>query len=303
MTETRREARPDFLDNSMIVGAHPDDELLWFTSILPRVDEVVIVYSDFWAQPGIGERRRAAIADYPRGNVTCLDIAEAGAYGCAEWTQPRPSPHGISLGLEASRREITRLARKSISKVAPLDITRIAAEGVARAYEANFHAIYDALKTRVRPGMNVFTHNPWGEYGHEEHVQLFRVLDRLREEVGFRLWMSNYCTDRAMPLAMRYFHRAPGGYIRLPADKAFADRVAEVYRRHDCWTWAVDWAWFDEECFMEAPAADSEPEAHRHLFPLNFFTIDAQRSSKWLPLAVTMSVASAAIGVTLAEAI
>lgn len=303
MKATDGRARPDFLDNSMIVGAHPDDELLWFTSILRQVDEVVIVFSDFWGQPGIGERRRAAIADYPRANVTCLDLAEAGAYGCADWTKPVPSPYGITLGLEANRREITRLARKSVARLPVVTLATVASDSVARAYEANYHALYRALRERVRPGMNVFTHNPWGEYGHEEHVQVFRVLERLRGEVGFRLWMSNYCTERAMPLAMRYFDRCPGGYVRLPADKAFADKVAGLYRRHDCWTWADDWAWFDEECFMEAPSEDSEPQSHRHLFPLNFFTIDAAQSRKWLPIALSMSVASAAIGVTLADAI
>jgi hypothetical protein len=295
--------RPDFLRNSVIVGAHPDDELLWFNSILRDVDAVIVVFRDFWAQPEIGAKRAAALAEYPRGNVTCLDIGEAGAYGCADWSQPVLTDHGIALGLEANRREVTRLARLSFSRVAPADRVPVGRAGVARAYEANFFAIYRSLKERLTAEMNVFTHNPWGEYGHEEHIQVFRVLQKLREEIGFRLWMSNYCTDRAMPLAMRYFESCPGGYIRLPTDKAFADQVAAVYKQHDCWTWADDWAWFDEECFMEAPRAHSDSEPHRHLFPLNFFTIDGQRSRKWLPIALTMSAASAALGVALSEAI
>ena len=31
--------KPAFLEDSLIVAAHPDDELLWFTSILKDVDE------------------------------------------------------------------------------------------------------------------------------------------------------------------------------------------------------------------------------------------------------------------------
>lgn len=295
--------RPEFLRNSVIVAAHPDDELLWFSSIIRDVDRIVIVHRDFWAQPGIGTRRAAALAAYPRGNVECLDIDESGAYGCADWSDPAISEFGISLGLEANRREVTRLARMSLSKIAPKQqAASIAAAGVARAYAANFHEIRDALKGRLTADMNVFTHNPWGEYGHEEHIQVFRVLQRLRDEIGFNLWMSNYCTDRAMPLAMRYFESCPGSYVRLPTDKAFADAVAAVYKAYDCWTWADDWAWFDEECFMETPRADSDSRPHRHLFPLNFFTIDAARSRKWLPIALTMSAASAAISVAISEA-
>lgn len=294
--------KPAFLEDSLIVAAHPDDELLWFTSILKDVDEVIVVFQDFWAKPGLGDARRKVFADYPRGNVSCLDIAESGAYGCADWTNPVTSDTGLAFGLEANRRAITRLTKRSLSVVgAPAMPT--APEAVARAYDANAAAIRAALVPRLRPGMNVFTHNPWGEYGHEEHVQLFRVLSALRDEIGFTLWMSNYCTDRALPLAMRYFETTPGGYIRLPADKAFADRVADVYRVHGCWTWADDWAWFDEECFMEAPREGSDPAPHRHLFPLNLFTIDAARQKNWIPLALTVSAATAAISVTLSEAI
>jgi LmbE family N-acetylglucosaminyl deacetylase len=288
----------------VIIGAHPDDELLWFNAIIRDVDAVIVVFRDFWAQPGIGTRRAAALADYPRDNVTSLDISEAGAYGCADWLEPKLNEHGIVLGLEASRREITRVARNSLARVAATaDPVSLQASGVARAYALNHHAIYAALKPRLHADMNVFTHNPWGEYGHEEHVQVFRVVDRLRREIGFKLWMSNYCTDRSMPLAMRYFRQAPGEYLRLPTDKAFAERVADVYKRHDCWTWDDDWAWFDEECYMEAPRAHSDSAAHRHLFPLNFFTIDKPRAKKWLPLALTMSAASAALSVAIAEAI
>ncbi len=293
----------EFLKNSIIVAAHADDELLWFNSILRDVDEAVVVFRDFWAQPDLGARRDAALAEYPHPSVSCLGIDEAGAYGCADWTAPVLSEHGVSLGFEANRRELTRVARKSISKMAPATARKVASESVVRAYEANFGAIYRALKPLLRRDMNVFTHNPWGEYGHEEHIQVFRVLERLREEIGFRLWMSNYCTERSLPLAMRYFRTAPGRYIRLPTDKAYAESVADIYKKHGCWTWADDWAWFDEECFMEAPREASDAEPHRHLFPLNFFTIDAVPSRNWLPLALTMSAASAALGVALSDAI
>lgn len=292
-----------FLKNSIIIGAHPDDELLWFNSILRDVDEVVIVFQDFWARPEIGAARAAALADYPRGRVTCLGVAESGAYGCADWANPTINEFGLAFGIEANRRELRRFAKMSLSKVAAYPPDRVASASVARAYQANFHSIREALRPRLRRDMNVFTHNPWGEYGHEEHVQVFRALQSLREEIGFRLWMSNYCTDRALPLAMRYFDACPGGYVRLPTNKAFADEVAAVYKKHDCWTWADDWAWFDEECFMEAPSAEGDSAPHKHLFPLNVFTIDAARSGKWLPLALTVSVASAAIGATISETI
>ena len=294
-------AMHNFLHNSIIVAAHPDDELLWFNSILRDVGEVIVVYREFWAQPGLGEARSKVFDEYPRPAVSCLDVDESGAYGCADWTNPALSEFGIAFGYEANKRELKRFTKRSLSIVGSAASYPTAADSVARAYEANFHRIREALRARLRPGMNVFTHNPWGEYGHEEHIQVHRAIASLRDEIGFTMWMSNYCTDRAMPLAQRYFMNAPGDYIRLPTDKAFAEEVAAVFKKHGCWTWADDWAWFDEECFMETPRDDSDAVAHRHLFPLNFFTIDGQRQKSWLPLALTMSVASAAIGVTLSE--
>ena len=290
-----------FLRNSIIIGAHPDDELLWFSSILRDVDEVIIVYSDFWAQPGIGDRRRCAVAAYPRANVSCLNIGESGSYGCADWSRPVLNEFGIAFSLEANRRAITRAAKRSLRLVGSGSSYPTAGETVSRAYESNYIAIRESLKSRLRPSMNVFTHNPWGEYGHEEHIQLFRVLDSLRDEIGFTLWMSNYCTDRALPLAMRYFEATPGEYVRRAADKEFATKVADVYKANECWTWAQDWAWFDEECFMQAPRLDTKASPHRHLFPLNFFTIDHTKENSWLPLTLTVSAASAMIGATLSE--
>lgn len=289
----------DFLANSMIVGAHPDDEMLWFNAIVGKVDEIVIVYRDFWAQPGLGEARRRAIADLPLTNVTCLDVAEAGTYGCANWADPSLSPHGIELGIEETRREMTRLAKRSAGSVLPLQLNASPAR-VAAHYRQNYATIRAALAPRLRPEMNVFTHNPWGEYGHEDHLQVFRVLDDLRAEIGFTLWMSNYCTERALPLAMRYFAKAPGPYVRLPSDTALAALIAETYRRHDCWTWADDWAFFEEECYMEAPRGQ-DGGAHHHLFPLNLFTIGERQRSLMMPLAAGAMAMSAMMGAILME--
>lgn len=291
-----------FLENSMIVAAHADDEILWFNSIAADVDQVIVVYCDFWAHPELGSARAASFAEYPRDNVECLKIDESGAAGCANWASPQLTNYGMALGVEANRRAIMRLAKKSLSMVAAYDRNRIAGESVLSAYRRNFDAICDALRPKLRADMNVFTHNPWGEYGHEEHIQVFRALEKLRDEIGFRLWISNYCTDRAMPLAQRYFRSEPADYVRLPCNKAFAEQVASVYKKHGCWTWADDWVWFDDECFMEAPREHSRDEPHRHLFPLNFFSIgDFPQRKGWLPLAMTATAASVALAATMTD--
>lgn len=287
-------SRPSFLENSLIIAAHPDDELLWFNAILKDIDEVLLVYGPFWAKPELGTQRAAALAEHPHPRISSLDLPESGAYGCANWLAPTESPHGITLNFETHKREAKRLSLMALTRIGAAG-KNVAADSITTAYETNFERLCAALRTRLRPGMNVFAHNPWGEYGHEEHVQVFRALQILRREIGFVLWMSNYCTNRSLPLAMQYFQTAPSTYLRLPTDKAYAESVADVYKRHDCWTWADDWSWFDEECYMQAPDASIKPVSQQHLFPLNLFTIDVAPKRNLVPMAIGLTAGAAAL--------
>lgn len=259
---------PGFLQNSLIVAAHPDDELLWFGAILPRVEQVLLVFEDYWPDTQIGPARARALENFPRDGVASLRLPEVGTYGCADWRNPKLSEHGIEFGPEAVKRDLKQRAMRLLGK------SRAPSRGVAARYADNFQTLVTELRPKLTGNMNVFTHNPWGEYGHEDHVQVFRALDLLRGEIGFSLWMSNYCTERSLPLALRYFDNAGHLTIELPVDKVFADRVAEVYRQSGCWTWSDSWNWFDTEIYMEAPLRPVDHPTQGHLMPLNFFNIE-----------------------------
>jgi len=216
------------LENAVLVVAHPDDEVLWFGSILREVGKVIIAFRDYAGVPGLGERRTTAMAELPYASLTCLGIAEAGSLKRANWGDPTTTEFGLALD-EAAEHSETRLH-----------------------YERNFATLRAALAGALTADIDVFTHNPWGEYGHEDHVQVYRVVERLQQSIGFRLWTSNYCSNRSATLASRY-HIDDRPVKRLPIDRAFAGRVARIYQRHDCWTWARDWVWPDEDCFLPGP--------------------------------------------------
>ena len=260
-----------FLKNSVIVAAHADDEILWFSSIMKDVDRVLIAYENYWAEPGIGQRRAKAVTEIPHSNIENLQIDEAGCYGCAVWEKPELSEHGIAFGPHILKRELKRRVLRALP-IASLK-AKTSAKSVSENYAVNFDLLYDRLDRELTSDMNVFTHNPWGEYGHEEHIQVYRVVEKLRVKKGFTQWMSNYCTNRSLPLAMTYFLDQPTSFQRYPTDKVYAEDIAEIYRKHDCWTWRDDWAWFDDECFMQAPKEQSHAGSQAHLFPLNLFSI------------------------------
>ncbi|MEP1208741.1 MAG: hypothetical protein ABJM29_14675 [Rhizobiaceae bacterium] len=260
--------RPAMLNNSVIIAAHPDDELLWFGAILKQVDRVLLVFEDYWPDPTIGPARAAALAHFPRPGVSSLQLAEAATYGCADWRNPVLTDWGIELGRQCELRD----AKQAVKRLAGR--SNAPRQGIRSRYRQNFETLTEHLRGELTADMNVFTHNPWGEYGHEDHVQVHRVVSSLRAEIGFTQWMSNYCTERALPLATTYFDSAKPQFETLPVDKPFADAVAQVYRDAGCWTWSDDWQWFDTECYMQAPSAQKMLKSQGHLFPLNLFNID-----------------------------
>ncbi len=256
-----------FLKNSIIIAAHPDDELLWFNSILDQVNQVIVIFEDYWPDPSIGDARRSALKKYPHPNIRSLEIPEAATFGCANWMSPKLSPEGLEFGSTVLLRDLKQTAMRAIGK------SRAPSYGIKAHYQRNYKLIYEALRPLVTPEMNVFTHNPWGEYGHEDHVQLFRVVSDLQSEIGFTQWMSNYCTDRSLPLAVTYFDNQDRDWIELPTNISYAEKVADVFRETGCWTWKDDWKWFRTECFIEAPRSQARPGPQQSLLPLNMFNM------------------------------
>jgi hypothetical protein len=108
--------------------------------------------------------------------------------------------------------------------------------------------------------MNIFTHNPWGEYGHEDHVQVYRIVESLRRELGFKLRVSSYISSRSEPLARQYAETDSVQPLWCPIDPSVAADVADTYKRHGCWTWTDDWTWGKDECFLGSPVQRS-PES------------------------------------------
>lgn len=257
------------LSNIVVVVAHPDDENLWFSSVLRQASKIIVVYEDAWAEPDIGEKRAAAIAELPHPNIKSLKIPEAGTYGCANWENPEISEHGIMFSNEALKREIKRKAVRAIPGLA----INSAPKSVTQIYTENYYSILELLRSELTSDMNVFTHNPWGEYGHEDHLQVFRVVDQLQSEIGFKQWMGNYVTNRSLPLAKTYFGADVGDPICMKTDVAYAQEFTDVYKKHDCWTWRDDWKWFDQECFTIAPKAQSSDPEQTHIGPMNVFSI------------------------------
>lgn len=211
--------------------AHPDDEVLWLSSVVGTASRIVFCYGAPFGRPEKAMARRRAIAALPLAGVVDLGIPESGARTDFEWARPEPTPTGVAIRDAAA----------------------------ARRYEANFARLTDSLRVPLTGIGRVFTHNPWGEYGHVEHIQVHRAVVALQRELGFMIGFSNYVGEASWPLA-RQLAPLPCWSERrsLPTDRITARRLRRVYRRHRAWTWSIAHRWPDRETLYDQPPPGSE---------------------------------------------
>lgn len=255
MTEPNQSA---IQGRSALVVAHPDDEILWFSSVLRDVDEVIICFRDVPSRPDWTSGRRRAEESFPLTKATFLGLTESEVFNGADWRAPVVTATGVDI----KRRE------------------NVLAGYDAQRYYDNFDQLCSALSQRLKGISVVFTHNPWGEYGHEEHVQVYRAVSHVRPSVGFDVRYSNYCSTRSYHLMLQHIAGFHSNYVTRETQPALAKSIEEHYRRNGCWTWPFeDYVWFTHECFMQDESQRPAPSASGHIFPLNFIKIEVPWSN------------------------
>lgn len=215
-----------------VVVAHPDDEALWLSSVVGSVDRVFFCFADPFGKPRKAAARRQAVAALPLKGVVEIGLPESGARRYVDWAHPRLTPMGIEIV------EPTLRAR----------------------YEANFARLTESLRGALAGLESVYTHNPWGEYGHPDHIQVHRAVAALQAELGYTMWFSNYVGRASWTLARQLAGEARWTErVVLPTDLAIAHRLRRVYRRFGAWTWKRGHRWPASETLYGAPPAGRGP--------------------------------------------
>lgn len=216
---------------SAVVVAHPDDESLWLSSVLASADQVVFCFGDLFERPKLSAARRRAVAALPLAALADLRLPESGGGVSVDWANPRPTTAGIEIF-----------------------------DGAARArYEANYPRLIAALRPLLAACSDVYTHNPWGEYGHADHIQVYQAVAELQAELGYTIWFSNYVGSASWSLAQR-LGREPFWARRrtVQPDEVTARSLMRVYRRHGAWTWTRWHLWPAYETLYGQPAGNHE---------------------------------------------
>jgi hypothetical protein len=215
-------------DRLVVVMAHPDDEILWASSVLRKAERIVLVYGELPCAADLTEGRRKAMAQFPLNTLDWLEMVESGVFDSASWPQPAETsyglrPHPVLGGLESFD---------------------------AERYRTQFEPLRDQLRERLKGVKNVVVHGPWGEYGHEDHIQVFRVVASLQEGLGFQIWVPGYFADKSEALMRRNLTFLGAPSPALPTDRPLAPAMADIYKATGCWTWFDTYDWPGEERFF-----------------------------------------------------
>jgi len=240
---------------SAVVVAHPDDEALWFSAILDNVERVIFCFEAIASCPAWTDGRKQILERYPLTSVESLRLPEAEVFDGADWCHPIRNDIGL------------RVERRSYS------LPGFSLE----TYRANYAELYRQLHERLRGMTRVYTHNPWGEYGHEEHIQVYTVIKALQKQLGFELWSSNYFSNKSYILMCATLAETDYDYYSVGTNRILAEELRELYRQCGCWTWYPDYVWPAQECFISARATKS---ALHQAVPLNFIRVEAPRDSQ-----------------------
>ena len=226
-------------DNSALVVAHPDDEVLWFSSILDKVSQIVIVFVDPDSHAAIDGHRC-------RDKIVTLDVGQVRSHNLSNWPHPEETGYGLRLSGDA---DLDDAYRKQADNVA------------------------EKLEATLADCKNVFTHNPWGEYGHEAHVQLSKVTTTLARKRGARVWYNNYVSGKSSRLMRNFVNGFRNDYYTHEVDIDQAREIAATYTRSGTWSFASDYAWFPSECFVRGPLEPSAEPSEGTLFPVNYIRV------------------------------
>jgi LmbE family N-acetylglucosaminyl deacetylase len=235
-----------------VVVAHPDDEALWLSSVVASAERIVFGFGAVFDRPARSEARRRAVAALPLNRIVNLEISESGV----DWKSYQIQPELTQFGI------------------------KIAESLVRERYESNYARLHDGLRASLTGCSDVYTHNPWGEYGHPEHIQVYRAVTALQEELGYRVWFSNYVSARNLTFVRGLAERlswAERAVVR--PDLGLARALMAVYRHHGAWTYPLAHRWPAHEVMYTQPTRSADL---RHPFTSEWL-LDLTRLRWWSP--------------------
>lgn len=208
------------IENSTLVVAHPDDEILWFGSIVKKCKKVIICFgpsNNF--ELSEGREKIKKLLTYR--NVEFLNLHEAGVFNSSNWNSQIKKEYGVKCYNNEKK------------------------------YIDNYQKGYEILLNKLKNEKVIFTHNPWGEYGHEEHIQIFKIISKIKKIYNFRLIFNGYFSSKTIRLMIDNKSKYNFYYFDLHNDHEYVVNIKKQYIENNIWTWDDNYIWPDIEYYYE----------------------------------------------------
>ena len=209
------------LNDMVLVFAHPDDEVLWASSMLMKATKIITCFLDNPDDTKVSSGRRKAIKSYPLDTFINLGVKETGVFGSSDWRNPVDTEHGVLCATNY------------------------------QDYAKAFDAIKSKLLSLISKGQTIVTHNPWGEYGHEEHVLVYKVVQDISSELNLNILVSGYVSNRSIYLMNNHIGEIGDKYFLKEPDYELGAELKKFYQSFNCWTMPDDYQWPAYEIFYE----------------------------------------------------
>lgn len=195
-----------------IIVAHPDDEVIFFSSILKRASQVIICFTDT-QDIIVNIGRRHLKKKIPLNNYLFLDLRESDVFNTGNWNNPTKFNDSLDL--------------------------------------KSYQNLKIKLSKTIKYGDTIYTHNPWGEYGHEGHSQTFRAIKSLQRKFNLTILVTGYVSNKSFNLmkSQQYLLSKDVQYRKI--NSKFSEKLKILYISNFCWTWNDGYLWPKTEIFLK----------------------------------------------------
>ena len=186
-----------------IVVAHPDDELIFFSSILKSASKIIICYT----------KSKDKSVNIGRNKIKNI------------------SPFKNWLFLNQKETDEFNLDDLKFNK--------------------NYQQIKLNLSEVLNVGDTIFTHNPWGEYGHQDHVMVFTAIKNLSKKLKLTIFVSGYVSNNTTDLMKKKHYLFSNDFYYRKIDHNFNKILKKKYILNSCWTFDNEYIWPNTEVFFK----------------------------------------------------
>ena len=218
------------LNNSVLIVAHLDDEIIFASSLIDHVKKIIICFCSNSNEKKLTKSRTNLIKFFPNKKFIFLKFEENNA-----------------LLKKLCHKNLNRRFILHDEKEINYVKTRLDND---QDYKEFKRIIENRLLLELKSIENVFTHSEWGEYGHFDHINIHNIVRELTLKKNINLYCFGYIAERNFYCLKYYLKNINlNKSLELKTNKKKFKNFKELYIHNNCWTWYKNYELPEKEIF------------------------------------------------------